>query len=109
MLNAEGGPMHDIRYGLRILSRAPSFTLIALLTLALGIGASTAVFGVINATLLRPLPYRSPDRILMLWRKAPPSMSVGYSEVPWNRADFLGFSRTTRSLDAVAAFKADSF
>jgi putative ABC transport system permease protein len=101
--------MHDIRYGLRVLWRAPSFTLIAIMTLAVGIGASTAVFGVINATLLRPLPYRSPDRILMLWRRVPPSMNVGYSEVPWNRADFLGFAHSARTLDAVAAFKADSF
>ena len=101
--------MRDIHDALRQLTRTPSFTLIALLTLAIGIGASTAVFGLIDATLLRPLPYRAPDRILMLWRKAPPSVSVGYSEVPWNRADYLEFAHSATSLQAVAAFKADSF
>lgn len=101
--------MRDIRYVLRLLVRTPSFTLIALLTLAIGIGASTAVFGLIDATLLRPLPYRAPDRIVMLWRKTPPSVNVGYSEVPWNRADYLDFARSATSLEAVAAFKADSF
>jgi len=81
--------MRDIRYALRLLATTPSFTCIALLTLSIGIGASTAVFSLIDATLLRPLPYPSPDRIVMLWRKAPASVSVGYFEVPWNRADFL--------------------
>ncbi len=101
--------MRDLRYAFRLLKRAPSFTVIAIMTLAVGVGATTAVFSLIDATLLRPLPYRSPDRVLMLWRKAPPSVNVGYSEVPWNRADFLEFSRNTASLQAVAAFKADSF
>ena len=101
--------LNDVRYALRLLTKSPSFTLIALLTIALGIGASTAVFGVIDATLLRPLPYRAPDRIVMLWRKAPPSVNIGYSEVPWNRADFLDFASTSRSLEAVGAFKADTF
>lgn len=101
--------MHDIRYACRLLAKSPGFTLIAVLTIALGIGASTAVFSVIDATLLRPLPYREANRIVMLWRKAPPSVNIGYSEVPWNRADFLDFARDTRSLQAVGAFKADSF
>src|SRR5690348_8315205 len=101
--------MHDIRYAFRLLTKSPGFTLIAVLTIALGIGASTAVFSVIDATLLRPLPYREPDRIVMLWRKAPPSVNIGYSEVPWNRADFLDFARATSTLSAVGAFKPDSF
>jgi predicted permease len=103
------GLMDDVRYAVRLLLKSPGFTLIALLTIASGVGASTAVFSVIDATLLRPLPYRAPDRIVMLWRKAPPSVNIGYSDVPWNRADFLDFARSTRSLQAVGAFKADSF
>src|SRR2546430_887689 len=60
-----------LRFAVRGLRRQPAFTTAAVLTLAVGIGASTAIFGVVNAVLLQPLPYRDPDRLVGLWHRSP--------------------------------------
>jgi hypothetical protein len=59
----------DLRFGARTLARNPGFAVVAVLTLALGIGANAAIFSVVNAVLLRPLPWAEPDRAIMIWSR----------------------------------------
>ena len=68
--------LQDLMYALRQLHKSPGFTAVAVATLALGVGASTAIFSIFNATLLRPLPYKDSDRLVILWSTIP---RLGYS------------------------------
>jgi putative ABC transport system permease protein len=84
----------DLRYGARILLKNPGFTLIAVLTLGLGIGANTAIFSVVNGVLLRPLPYREPEEIVTL---------LNYGRGPVSPANFLDFRSDSQSFSQMAA------
>lgn len=91
--------LQDLRYGFRMLSKKPGFTLIAVMTLALSIGATTAIFTVVNAVLLRPLPYAEPDRIMALWPDRPGSSNLsGVSE-----SKFVFWREQSQSFEGVAA------
>jgi hypothetical protein len=88
----------DLRYGARMLAKSPGFTAVAILTLALGIGANSAIFSVINAVLLRPLPYPQPNRLVVLDEY---QLHTGESSVAW--MNFLDWREQSRSFEDLAA------
>ncbi|MGZ4899117.1 MAG: permease prefix domain 1-containing protein, partial [Candidatus Angelobacter sp.] len=92
----------DIRYGLRGLRKSPGFTAVAAITLALGIGATTAIFSVVNTVLLRPLPYKDSTRIARIQTVSPmfPEFELGES-----KPDFDDIKSTAHSFEALAAFQ----
>src|SRR6185437_4559032 len=95
--------MQDARYAIRSLVRAPGFTVVAVLTLALGIGANTAIFSVLNGVLLRPLPYPKPDQLIYITSQFP---KLGFDQFPMDAAEFLEFRERNQSFQAVGAYSA---
>jgi predicted permease len=91
----------DLRYGARMLMKKPGFALIAVITLALGIGANTAIFSVVNAVLLRPLPYEQPDRLVALFDALP---KLGYPRVGLSEAEFVRLRQDNRSFAELAGW-----
>src|SRR5215475_5694808 len=94
----------DLRYGARMLLKKPGFTLIAVITLALGIGANTAIFSVVNAVVLRPLPYRDPDRLVHVYRMQPP-----VERSPVSVPAFLDFAAQQQVFESFAAHYGETF
>ncbi|HEX5412699.1 MAG TPA: ABC transporter permease [Terriglobia bacterium] len=97
--------LQDIRYGLRQLRRNPGFTAVAVLTLALGIGANTAVFSVVNAVLLRPLPFANSDRLVSVTSTIQPTGSSGSASYP----DFADWRARNHVFDGMAAYRDDNY
>jgi hypothetical protein len=104
-----GSIFRDGRHSFRTLRRSPGFTCVAILMLGLGMGASTAIFSIVDAVLLRPLPFPDAERIFAIWDAPPPQMHLGFEEVPLHNQEFLFIGSNNRSLDSVAAFKSDEF
>ncbi len=94
----------DFYYGFRTLIKSPSFTAVAVLTLALGIGANTAIFSVVNGVLLNPLPYPDSQRIISLFEEIP-NFKNGSISYP----NFLDWQRMNRSFSAIAAYRSTAF
>ena len=100
------GLLQDLKYALRMVARAPGFTAVVAVTLALGIGANTAIFSVVYSLLLRPLPYRDPDRIAMVWQdmtaRGGPAREF---TTPGNFVDLAGEHGTFESVAAVRGWQ----
>ena len=100
------GLLQDLRYALRMVARAPGFTAVVAVTLALGIGANTAIFSVVYSLLLRPLPYRDPDRIAMVWQDMTARGGPGREyTTPGNFVDLAGEHETFESVAAVRGWQ----
>lgn len=97
--------LSDLRYAVRTLTRTPGFTAIAVLTIALGIGANTAIFSVVDAVLWRPLPYPQPDRLMMVWVYNP---RQGFDKDVASFPTFSDWQRQSRSFEHLAAYSGAS-
>src|SRR6187549_3799876 len=95
--------LNDVRYGIRGLRKRPGFTTVAVLTLALGIGANSAIFSVLNAVLLRPLPYAEPDRIVRI------DETEGKGGMGVSPPNLLDFQQGNHTFESVAGYTGDNF
>jgi predicted permease len=98
--------LQDIRYGWRMLARNPGFAAIAVLTLAIGIGASTAIFSVVDTVLLRPLPYQQPDQLVVV---SETSAGMSMDEIGVSAGEYQDYRDRNRSFSQVAAYESDGF
>src|SRR4051812_43872426 len=96
-----GGLVRDVRHAVRNLIRTPAFALVTILTLALGIGANTAIFSVVNAVILRPLGYPEPDRLVYITSQFP---TMGFDQFWVSPPEFLELQERTKAFSSVGAF-----
>ena len=96
--------LQDIRFGIRMIAKSPGFAAIAILTLALGIGANTALFSVVNGVLLNPLPYEQPDRLVAIYAK---TKEFSHSSISY--PNFLDWVHDQHSFSSMAAFRGDDY
>src|SRR5690242_6941610 len=93
--------LQDVRYAVRVLLKKPGFTFVAVLTLALGIGANAAIFTAVDAALLRPFPYRDPDALVHVWQTSPQSE---FSEHEAAYPDYLDWRAQAGSFEEMAGY-----
>ncbi|HEX6213913.1 MAG TPA: ABC transporter permease [Vicinamibacterales bacterium] len=98
--------VRDLRYGARALLRAPGFTAVATLTIALGIGANTAIFSVVNTVLLKPLSYHEPDRLVFVWER---NTAIGKDRDPVAPPNYLDWKAQNGVFDALGAYRFGGF
>jgi putative ABC transport system permease protein len=104
--NLLGDLRQDIRYGLRMLAKNPGFTIVAVIALALGIGANSAIFSVVNTVLLRPLPYKNPEQLVMVWEE---NSKQGYPKDTPAAANYVDWRDQNHVFETIAAITEISF
>lgn len=98
--------LHDLRFALRMLLKNPGFTIVAVIALALGIGANSAIFSVVNTVLLRPLPYKDPERLVMVWEDA---SKTGHPRDTPSAANYIDWRDQNQVFEGMAAINDESF
>jgi hypothetical protein len=99
----------DLRYGLRVLLKSPGFTAVAVLSLALGIGANTSIFSVVNAVMLRPLPYKNPDRLMSVQRIEQQRNGGSELSTVWSYPKFAALRDQNDVFEQVAAYTQSAY
>lgn len=101
-----GDFLNDLRFAFRLLLKNPGFTLVTVIALALGIGANTAIFSVVNAVLLRPLPYKNPERLVMVWEDA---TKTGHPRDTPTAANFIDWRNQNQVFEGMAAINEENY
>lgn len=96
--------LQDTKYAVRQVSKAPAFALVVVITLALGIGANTAIFSVVNVVLLRPLPFRDANRVVRIWHSPPQTSFPGISTFAVSPANFLDWQARNHVFQSMAIY-----
>src|SRR5207237_8369395 len=98
------GVLQDLRYAFRQIQKAPAFAAVAVVTLALGIGANTAIFSVVNSVLLRALPFKDADRLVRIWHTPPRSSFPGMNQFAVSPANYLDWQDQNHVFDSMAIY-----
>jgi hypothetical protein len=102
--NMTGNLVSEIKYALRGLSKAPGFTIMAVLTIALGLGANTAIFSVVNGVLLEPLPYQDSEELVKVYSRFLPESGFDFPQFAVDPTEYMDFRDINRSMDQVVAY-----